>query len=130
MSREEALTNGRAAAEEGMRDACVITRTTATSTDETTGVQHKVTTTVYSGQCRVQQHVPGGARPTRAGERYQAQLPLELQLPIAAVGIKTRDDVLITASLDPDLAGRRFKVRELAHKSEATSRRIGVEEAT
>jgi hypothetical protein len=39
--------------------------------------------------------------------------------------------VTITTSVnDPDLTGRVFAVNELAHKTEATSRRIGVIEVT
>ncbi len=123
MSRASVLARGRAAATAGMVDACTITRVTGHTTDPDTGVQTPTTATVYTGACRVQQRTPGGARPADAG--------MELQLPNSATGIAVGDTAVITASVnDGDLLGREFRVRELAHKSEATARRIGVEEVT
>lgn len=133
MSRASVLARGRAAAEEGMVDTCTVTRITATGTDQDTGVQTTSTAGVYSGRCRVQQRVPGGARPADVGEAFQLMLRLEVQVPVSAAtaGIRVGDLVTITASVnDPDLTGRVLRVRELAHKSEATARRLGVEEVT
>lgn len=130
MSRDSLLARGQAAAERGMVDACTITRTRVTSTNEDTGHQATTTTTVYSGRCRTQQHSPSGVRPTNAGEKHQLQLPNELQLPVSVTGVRTGDIVTITSSRDADLVGRTFKARELMHKTDATSRRIGIEEAT
>jgi uracil-DNA glycosylase len=114
-----------------MVDACTITRITATSTDPDTGVQTPTTETVYEGACRVQQRSPGGARAAEAGEASLLMLRMEIQLPNSAVGIAVGDTATITASAsDADLVDREFRVRELAHKSEATARRIGVEEVT
>lgn len=131
MSRASVLARGRAAALAGMVDTCRITRVTSVVTDPDTGVQTPTTETVYEGVCRVQQHVPGGARPADAGEAYLLLLRLELQLPITAVGIAVGDSAeMLTCVNDPDLVGRVLRVRELGHKSEATARRIGVEEVT
>ncbi len=131
MSRASVLARGRAAALAGMIDTCTITRVTSVTTDPDTGVQTPTTATVYEGVCRVQQRSAGGTRPVDAGEAYSLMLRLEVQLPNSAVGIAVSDLVTITASVnDPDLVGRAFRVHDLAHKSEATARRLGVEEVT
>lgn len=131
MSRASVLARGRAAALAGMIDTCTITRVTSVVTDPDTGVQTPTIDTVYEGVCRVQQRTPGGARPADAGEAYLLMLRMELQLPNSATGIVVGDTATITASVnDADLVGREFRVRELAHKSEATARRLGVEEVT
>lgn len=131
MSRASVLARARATALAGMVDTCRITRVTSVVTDPDTGMQIPTTATVYEGVCRVQQRTSGGARPADAGEAYLLMLAMELQLPNSATGIVVGDVATITASVnDPDLVGRQFRVRELAHKSEATARRLGVEEVT
>jgi uncharacterized protein DUF6093 len=131
MSRASVLARSRAAAEAGMVDTCTITRAATTFTNPDTGQTTTSTTTVYTGACRVQQRVPGGARTTDVGEAHQLMLRMEVQLPMSVTGVKVGDTVTVTASVhDADLAGRRFRVRELAHKTEATARRLGVEEIT
>ena len=56
----------------------------------------------------------------------------DLQLPVASTpGLQVGDLVTITTAVnDPDLTGRTFQVNELAHKTEATSRRVGIIEET
>jgi hypothetical protein len=131
MSRASVLARGRAAALAGMVDTCRITRVTSVVTDPDTGVQTPTTETVYEGVCRVQQRSASGTRPTDAGEAYALMLRLELQLPNSATGIVVGDVAeLLTSVNDSDLVGRLFRVHDLAHKSEATARRIGVEEVT
>lgn len=131
MSRASVLARGRVAAEAGMVDTCTITEDTVTSTNQDTGVQTISTATIYSGPCRVQQHVPGGARPSDVGEAYKLMLRLEVQLPMSATGLRVGQKVRIDSSLsDPDLTGRVVRIHELAHKTDATARRIGVEEVT
>lgn len=131
MSRASVLARGRVAALAGMADTCRITRVTGTVTDPDTGVQEVGYTLIYEGVCRVQQRSASGARPADAGEAYLLMLRLELQLPNSATGIAVGDTATITACVnDADLVVREFRVRELAHKSEATARRLGVEEVT
>lgn len=132
MSRASVLARGRAAAALGMVDSCTIRRRTSQSTDPNTGVTTAIRSTVYSGKCRVQQRGIGGARPEQdVGEAYQLMLQLELQLPMSVTGLRVGDEVTITASVnDADLVGRVFRIRDLAHKSEATARRVGVQEVT
>lgn len=131
MSRESTLAQGRTLAEAGMLDTCTITEDTASVTDQDTGVQTITTETIYSGPCRVQQRVPGGARPADVGEAFQLMLRLEVQVPMSATGFKPGQKVTIDSSVnDADLTGRVLRIRELAHKTEATARRLGVEEVT
>jgi hypothetical protein len=131
MSRIALLARGQAAAEAGMADTCTVRRRTGEATDLDTAV---VTPTYlspnpYAGKCRVQQR--GGVQQRDVGEDMQVLLQLEVQLPTTLTGLQVGDEVTITASAgDTDLVGRTFLIRELAHKSEATARRVQVTERT
>lgn len=130
MSRASVLARGRAAAEAGMVDTCTVSRVTGETTDENTGAVTPTRSTLYTGACRVQQRTASSS-PAEAGESYALMLALEVQLPMSVTGIKTEDEITITASVhDADLVGRVFLVRSLAHKSHATARRVGVVERT
>lgn len=122
---------GRARAESIMADSCAITRTTTTFTNPETGQQTKTSTTVYTGKCRIQMQVPGSASPSQPGEAYLLMLGLTVQVPISVTGVEPGDIVTVTAaSMDPELVGRRFTVKDLGHASHKTSRRLGVQEVT
>lgn len=130
MSRASILASGRRAAEAGMIDACTISRLATTVTDPVTGVVTDTTATVYTGRCRVQQAGSQGAR-LDAGQQSVLLLRFELQLPMSVVGLTEDDVVTITASVhDGDLVGRKFRIQDLAHKTEATARRMQVTEVT
>jgi hypothetical protein len=132
MSRASVLARGRTAALLGMKDACTIRRPSGTgTTDPVTGYPTQNYTTLYTGQCRVQQAV-AIARPHDVGEDQVWIVRFDLQLPVVGTeGLKVNDEVTITAAVnDPDLVGRVFRILELAHKSEATARRIGMTERT
>jgi hypothetical protein len=133
MSRASVLAQGRARAEASMVDACTIRRVTGLTTNATTGV---VTPTYlspnpYTGKCRVQQ-ITGTARPHDVGQDFLLVQRIDVQLPVVgSEGLKVADEVTITASVhDQDLVGRVFLVHDLAHKSEATARRVGCSERT
>ena len=132
MSRVSVLARGRAAAEAGMIDACVITRDGVAVTNLQTGGQIMSTVTLYTGRCRLQQHIPGGAKPETEGEAFKLLQPKSLQLPVAGTtGILPGDKVTMTACVnDADIVGKVLLVRELGAKSEATARRLGVQEIT
>ena len=123
------LARARAAAERLMVDSCTIRRVTGTVTDPDTGQIAPTYATVYTGKCRVQQRGPS-ARSVEAGEAHLLMQRLEVHVPVSAEGIRAGDEVTVTVSGDPDLVGRVFVVRELAVKSLATARRLGVEERT
>jgi len=123
------LASGRAAAEALMVDQCRIRRRVG----ETTGPGGVVTPAyevLYEGRCRVQQS-GGQAAAVEAGEARLLLLRLEVQVPMSVTGLQPADEVLMVASAhDPDLPGRQFRIRDLAHKTHATSRRLQVEEVT
>lgn len=131
MSRESALARGRLAAELSMQDACTITRSSGEVTDPDSGDVSGSTSTVYTGKCRVQQHQATADRQD-VGEDNLLLLRLEVQLPIVgSEGLEVGDEVTITASAnDADLVGRVFAIHDLAHKSEATARRVQCTERT
>lgn len=129
---EAALMRGRAAVQNLMRDTCQVKRLTGEDTDRDTGQVTPTWTVVYSGSCRV---VYGNTEPTPRPEQVAgAQVYLshiEVHLPVTATGIQADDLVVVTYSaLDPDLPGRTYRVREVAHKTYLTARRLGVEEVT
>lgn len=132
MSRASVLARGRTAALLGMKDACTIRRRNGGTTDPVTGYPAtEPYTALYAGQCRVQQAV-AIARPHDVGEDHVLIVRFDLQLPIDGTeGLQVNDEVTITAAVnDPDLVGRVFRILELAHKSEATARRVGMTERT
>jgi len=128
MSRDTVLARGRAFALAGMVDACTITRSANGAVDENTGRIARTEQTIYTGVCRVQNQ-RAQSRAEEVGEDRALLLPMEIQLPMSVTGLCVGDQVTITASTnDADLVGRTFQVRDLAHKTEATARRIRVEE--
>lgn len=115
-----------------MVDSCVITRVTGRA-PAAGGHVTETLTTVYSGPCRFQQ--PGGygrnAIPTPVDPvlmHYRV-----LQLPVAtSSGIEQGDRVTVVACVnDPSLVGAQLVVRDQDDgKSEATVRRLGVDQVT
>lgn len=130
MSRESVLQRGRTAALLGMRDACMIVRTGARTTDPVSGDVTQPATTLYTGQCRVKQ-AQAQAQREDVGEDHLLLLRLEVQLPMSVTGLQVGDEITITASVDdPDLPGRVFLVHDLAHATDLTARRVQVLERT
>lgn len=130
MSRASVLARGRSAALAGMVDTCTITRVTNGAVDENTGRIAQPSQTIYTGACRVQNQ-RAQSRAEEVGEDRPLLLPMEIQLPMTVTGLQVGDRVTITASVnDADLVGRMFMVRDLAHKTEATARRVRAEEVT
>jgi hypothetical protein len=131
MSRASVLARGRAAAEASMVDACTIRRrATGGTTDPDTGYPTQAWTDLYAGKCRVQQ-ATAQAQGEDVGEDRLLLIRLEVQLPMTVTGLKVGDEITVTASVsDPDLPGRVFLVHDLAHKTDATSRRVQVLERT
>ena len=113
-----------------MVDACTIRRRTGEATDDDGNVTPAYGPDLYSGKCRIQQHV-GQAAQADVGEDFQLLLRLEVQVPMSVTGLEVGDEVTVTASAhDLDLPGRVFRVRDLAHGTHKTSRRVGVTERT
>lgn len=126
-----AVAAGRRAAEALMVDVCTITHGTGAATlNETTGRRTLTTSTVYSGPCRVQ--VPQAQPQTSdVAERSATVQQLTISIPVTATGVAVGAVVTVTASaLDPELAGRVFRVSGVHHKTHATARRLACEETT
>lgn len=133
MSRESVLARARVAAEEGMVDTCLVERPReGATTDPATGVITSVRDTIYSGPCRIQQAAGlSGSQQEDVGQANLLMLRLELQLPITAPALKVEDVVTLTASTrDPEMVGREWLVRSLAHKTDASARRVQISERT
>lgn len=113
-----------------MVDTCKIQRETGSTTDPFSGVETPTFATVYEGKCRLQQ--PGAeATAQDAGQAYVLMQRIQLQLPISAIGLVVGDKVEMTAAgRDPDLVGRIFLVHDLPRKTDASARRVMVEEET
>lgn len=131
MSRASILAMGRNAAAAGMVDTCEIRRVTGSITSST-GHVTPTTTQVYSGPCRLQE-LSGFSRETHPSPD---QLVLArnriLQLPVVgSEGVLVGDLVEITTCVnDPDMTGAQMIVRDLSGKTEATVRRLGVDQMT
>lgn len=117
-----------------MRDTCTIRRRTGDKAgDDVTGkvVHTYVSPDPYAGPCRVQQARLSTSSESTVAEDTAVELSLEVQLPIAVSGLQIGDEIHMTASVnDPDLPGRVFLIRSLAHKTEATARRVQCSERT
>lgn len=130
MSAQTAIVRGRRLAEQLMVDTCVVRRAGGTTYDPDTGYPTDASTQLYVGKCRVQQQAASAGQ-RDVGEASLLLLRLEVHLPMSVIGVQVDDVVEVTSSVhDPDLPGRRFRVRDLFHKTHATSRRLGVEEVT
>lgn len=131
MSRASALARGQAAALIGMVDACTIRRVTGSTFNRTLGMNQPtyLAPDPYAGKCRVQQH-QATADGRDVSEDHLLLLRLEVQLPTSVAGLEVGDEITVTASRDPDLVGRVFRIHDLAHKTDATARRVQCIERT
>jgi hypothetical protein len=133
MTRATVLAAGRRAAEAGMGDACIIRRETASTTDRETGHRTPTLAVIYTGRCRIQEVVPFTRQANPSPDQVELAVSRTLQLPVTtSTGVREGDLAEITACVhDPDLVGVVMVVRsETGKKSEATSRRLGLEEMT
>ena len=122
------IARGRRLAERLMVDQCIIQHQTGLVTDPATGVVSPAYATIYTGKCKVQTFTNRELLKS-AGEYQFVIQRYEVQVPVSAVGVQVNDEVVITATeFDPDLVGRSYRVVGLMNKSQATARRLGVEE--
>lgn len=122
----------RAQAESLMQDTCRIDRQRVDENgdpvrdmDPVTLELTEVWDEVHSGPCRAQRRDVSSSPEQVAGEFEFEVSPLEMQLPIAAVGIKRMDRVTITAAtFDPELVGVVATVLTSRAKTHATKREL------
>lgn len=129
MSMESALYRGRRRIEGRMVDMCLVRRRTGQTTSSS-GVITPTFSTIYSGKCRIQADSETGAE-KEVGQARIMITKLTLQIPISAPALKDGDEVSISQSLyDERLVGRKYIVRDVPAKTEATARRVGMIEVT
>lgn len=126
------LAAGRRRAEWKMRDTCRITSPGAETWDEATlSNVPGAPVVVYEGKCGLLSPYRAPTTATTPGQSQAVQLS-RLSLPVAtSIGVREGMDVeYLTSESDPDLPGTWFKVVGGAHQSDATARRVPVEEAS
>ena len=116
-----------------MLDSCKITRVAGEPgpVDPDTGLREPAPTlTVYEGRCKVQTYEAHESTPEVGDHVYTVQR-YYVHIPVTAPPVEVDDIVTITAAVaDPALAGRRYRVAGLLHKTAATARRLLVDEVT
>lgn len=113
-----------------MFDACTVDRPGPSVTDPDSGVVAPSLTRIYVGKCKVQQTIAQSSSPEAGGHSFTVQ-STRWDTPVSAGPFAVSDVVTMTgAVLDPQLAGRVYRVVELFHKSGATAQRVRVEEVT
>lgn len=124
------LLESRADAESLMLDTCIIGTLGAPVTDPVTDVVTTPLETLYTGKAKVQGLDPQEGNPEAGGATLTVQR-YRVDIPVGSYAPKIGHVVEITAaSLDPNLAGRRYRVVALLHKTMATAYRLGVEEVS
>lgn len=119
----------RSQAESMMQDTCTVTRGGADVFNPDTGQYEPAPgPAVYAGRCRVQSGGTQAANPEAGGAVFTVEKP-ELQLPFG-VSLEVGDQVKLTASVNPALAGVAYRVTGLGLKTHATSARYAVEVVT
>lgn len=120
---------GRAFAQSLMIDACSIQHPIGSTTDPTTGQVVKTYTTVYTGPCRVSHE--GAPSGQDVAEAHLAVLNPVVSVPATVTGVAEEDLLTITACvLDPEMVGKKFRVKGPVHYTYLTSRRLHCTEAT
>lgn len=120
---------GRSFAERLMTTQCTVTRTLGKPSLNNDGTYSSVTTTVYTGPCRVR-FVSNAVSEVdlQAQELVKQNAILSLPVNLSTTSVRTGDVALITANaLDPGLNGRRFRISGIHAQTHATARRFTVE---
>lgn len=130
MSARGAMLRGRRQAEALMLDACTVKPVTGHTTNPTTGVVTSTYgTAVYTGKCKLQRQRGAFPSTPEAGGHQWTVAPLELHLPVSgSAAVSVGHVVEITASVDPALVGKMFRVRAGDRKSFQTAIRFQLEE--
>lgn len=118
----------RADLEATLPDECRVVRRAQGAFDAEDGTHDdSADAEIYEGPCRAVAW-PGVTRRVVVGEQVEVLSSYWVTLPNAAVGLRTDDIVIITASADPDLVGREMVVRDIAQSSIAADRRLVCED--
>ncbi len=131
MSVDGVLALGRAAAEQLLRDACLIERKDGPPVLNTlTGQNVQEWVTVYTGRCRVK--TVGQGSESEYGEREVTLHRYAISLPWDTTAAVRREDRLTVTACgdDPQLVGRQLEVIDVAYSGTATVRRLVAEDRT
>lgn len=128
MTARSTVLRGRRMAASVMLDACSIGILGDPVTDPDTGEVTTPLVPLYTGPAKVQTYEAYESNPEVGGavltvQRYQVHIPVGSYAPEIGHLVE-----ITTAALDPNLAGRRYRVVALLHKTLATAYRLGVEE--
>lgn len=126
MTASSTARRGRVAAARQMLDTCTIGDLGDPVTDPDTGAVTTPITPLYTGPCKVQTWEAQESNPEAGGavltvQRYQVHIPVGSYAPQIGHVVE-----ISTTALDPNLAGRRYRVVALLHKTLATAYRLGV----
>lgn len=126
MSARTIAARGRAAAESLMLDSCTIRRPGGWERVDGHDVPKFVT--VYTGKAKVQANTEVQASAQEVGGALITQTTRRVDIPVSAPEVQPGDLVDITASLDPQLVGKTFRVTSPFGKTYATAQRLEVKE--
>lgn len=129
MSASSATMRGRRKAESLMIDSCLVERSVGEVTDPLTGVVSDGWETVYEGVCKVQGRQAQASSPVAGGHVFTVE-QLMIHLPVSAQSRLDDRVTIVTATMDPDLAGATFRLTELARGTYRTADRWNVEAVT
>lgn len=130
MSATSVTLAGRRAAENLMVERCTIREYSPAAFVDGTYVPG-AGAVVYSGRCEIQVTDSLNAETPTVGEREVTLQRVTLKVPISTTGIQVGHIAVIdSASLDPDLEGRPYRIEAHHAKSFATARRLQCEEIT
>lgn len=116
----------RATSASALPDTCTITRDNPArgTLDVTTGVHAPaLRIPVYAGACRLRP-VDGQERDTEVGSLHETLGRYVVTLPHDAAGVEVDDRIVVNASDDSDLAGRKLAVKHVGWSSNQIDRRI------
>lgn len=127
MTLPTVITRGRRMAERLMLDTVTVSRPdVSVAPDPLTG--QPVLTAIYAGVGKVQTYEAQESTPESGGHVFTQQR-YRVDIPVGSCSPAVGDVVSITtATLDANLAGRKYRVVALLHKTAATAYRLGVEE--
>lgn len=124
------LLESRADAESLMLDTCTIGILGDPVTDPVTDVVTTPLDPLFTGRAKVQTWEAQESNPEAGGATMTVQR-YAVHIPVGSYAPEVGHVVEITAAaLDPHLAGRRYRIVALLHKTMATAYRLGVEEVS
>lgn len=128
MSADSATLQARAFAEALMESACVVTRKSGVTRDDSTGIETPTYDTVWSGPCRLRFPFVRPSEQEAVSQTFAEQRGI-LSVPVVGTElIQTNDIVTVTVSpLDVGMVGKTFRVQGPFFETHATARRLPVQ---